>query len=153
MSVYKNILIAVDVDGGAEQVLGKALALFSQQDVGLTVLNVVDFPFPIYDSVIAGGLYAPVGLRLDESTLKENRRKQLIDLLNKNSLDESLARVECGRATNVILDVVASEGIDLIIIGSHGKHGAALLLGSTATGVLHRAAVDVLAVSIHDPEA
>ena len=150
MTVYKNILIAVDVDGGAEQVLDKALALFSQQDVNITVLNVVDFPFPIYDSVIAGGLYAPVGLSLDEGTIKENRRKELIELLAKHSLDASLAHVECGRAINVILDVAASENADLIVIGSHGKHGAALLLGSTANGVLHRATVDVLAVSIHE---
>ena len=35
-----------------------------------------------------------------------------------------------------------------IVVGSHGRHGLALLLGSTASGVLHGAKCDVLAVRI-----
>ena len=37
---------------------------------------------------------------------------------------------------------------DVIVVGSHGKHGLALLLGSTANGVLHGANRDVLAVRV-----
>ena len=37
---------------------------------------------------------------------------------------------------------------DLIVVGSHGRHGIALLLGSTANGVLHGAPCDVLAVRV-----
>ena len=37
---------------------------------------------------------------------------------------------------------------DLIVVGSHGRHGLALLLGSTASGVLHGAPCDVLAVRV-----
>ncbi len=44
---------------------------------------------------------------------------------------------------------VAEElGADLIVVGSHGRHGLALLLGSTANGVLHGATTDVLAVRV-----
>ncbi|MEO1899758.1 MAG: universal stress protein, partial [Methylococcales bacterium] len=39
---------------------------------------------------------------------------------------------------------------DLIVVGSHGRHGLALLLGSTANGVLHHAVCDVLAVRLSD---
>ncbi|BBI62758.1 hypothetical protein HSBAA_40640 [Vreelandella sulfidaeris] len=39
-------------------------------------------------------------------------------------------------------------GVDLIVVGSHGRHGFALLLGSTSTGVLHGAQCDVLAVRV-----
>jgi len=41
-------------------------------------------------------------------------------------------------------------GADLIVVGSHGRHGLALLLGSTANGVLHGAPCDVLAVRVGD---
>ena len=38
--------------------------------------------------------------------------------------------------------------VDLIVVGSHGRHGLALIFGSTANGVLHGACCDVLAVRI-----
>jgi universal stress protein A len=39
---------------------------------------------------------------------------------------------------------------DLVVVGSHGRHGLALLLGSTANDVLHGAQCDVLAVRLQD---
>jgi len=38
------------------------------------------------------------------------------------------------------------------VVGSHGRHGLALLLGSTANGVLHGASCDVLAVRVGNNE-
>jgi len=38
--------------------------------------------------------------------------------------------------------------VDLIVVGSHGRHGISLILGSTATGVLHGSHCDVLAVRV-----
>ena len=38
--------------------------------------------------------------------------------------------------------------VDLIVVGSHGRYGLALLMGSTANGVLHGASCDVLAVRV-----
>jgi len=35
-----------------------------------------------------------------------------------------------------------------IVVGSHGRHGLALLLGSTANDILHGAPCDVLAVRL-----
>jgi len=43
---------------------------------------------------------------------------------------------------------------DLIVIGSHGRHGLpSVLLGSTANGVLHGAPCDVLTVRIGEEPA
>jgi universal stress protein A len=39
---------------------------------------------------------------------------------------------------------------DLIVLGTHGRSGIRLLLGSTANAVLHGAKQDVLAVRIHN---
>jgi len=49
-----------------------------------------------------------------------------------------------------IIKIAEENNVDLIIVGSHGRHGLALLLGSTANGVLHHAKCDVLAVRIKD---
>ena len=37
---------------------------------------------------------------------------------------------------------------DLVVVGTHGRHGFALLLGSTANAVLHGAKSDILAVRV-----
>ncbi len=44
------------------------------------------------------------------------------------------------------------EGADLIIVGSHGRKGFALLLGSTSNSVLHGASCDVLAVRVAESD-
>lgn len=49
-----------------------------------------------------------------------------------------------------IVRVAEERQVDLIVVGSHGRHGLALLLGSTANGVLHHAKCDVLAVRLAD---
>jgi universal stress protein A len=53
-----------------------------------------------------------------------------------------------GRPESEIQRTAQSVGADVIVVGSHGRHGLALLLGSTANGVLHGASCDVLAVRV-----
>ena len=40
--------------------------------------------------------------------------------------------------------------VDLIVVGTHGRHGLSLVFGSTANGVLHGCCCDVLAVRIKE---
>ena len=47
-----------------------------------------------------------------------------------------------------IFEVAHKQAVNPIAIGGHGRHGLALLLGSTANAVLHGATCDVLAVRI-----
>lgn len=53
-----------------------------------------------------------------------------------------------GEPKQEIVRIAEQENVDLIVVGSHGRHGLALLLGSTANGVLHYAKCDVLAVRL-----
>lgn len=55
-----------------------------------------------------------------------------------------------GAAKHEIVEFARRDGVDLIVIGSHGLHGPAVLLGSTTDGVLHRAPCDVLLVRVRD---
>ena len=50
----------------------------------------------------------------------------------------------------VILAEAQAINADLIIVGSHGRHGVSLILGSTANAILHGAQCDVLAVRVPD---
>jgi universal stress protein A len=56
--------------------------------------------------------------------------------------------VEIGPTKTKILKTAEEVGADLIICGSHGRHGLSLLLGSTANAILHGAKCDVLTVRL-----
>ena len=53
-----------------------------------------------------------------------------------------------GNPAYEIKGFASAKGADLIVIGSHGRHGVGRMLGSTANGVLHDAPCDVLAVRV-----
>jgi universal stress protein A len=57
-----------------------------------------------------------------------------------------------GRPETEIHHVAEEIGADLVVVGSHGRHGLSLLMGSTANGVLHGAKCDVLAVRVQSPK-
>ncbi|WP_339891630.1 universal stress protein, partial [Neptuniibacter pectenicola] len=59
-------------------------------------------------------------------------------------------QVATGQTESEIHRIAKELEIDLIIVGSHGRHGIALLLGSTANGILHGATCDVLAIRIKE---
>ena len=55
-----------------------------------------------------------------------------------------------GEPQQEITQLAAQEQIDLIVVGSHGRHGLAILMGSTAKDVLYHAECDVLAIHLKD---
>jgi len=77
-------------------------------------------------------------------------KKRLANLAEKLNITEDCQWMETGSPKLEIIRVAEENKVDLIVVGSHGRHGFALLLGSTANGVLHHALCDVLAVRLHD---
>jgi universal stress protein A len=92
-------------------------------------------------------LIAPLSVDV-EKQLVENARRQLEEYATRVGLAECQRRVEMGSAKLEILRVAEEAGVDLIVVGRHGRHGLARLLGSTASAVVHAASCDVLAVKI-----
>jgi universal stress protein A len=75
-------------------------------------------------------------------------KTKLTALAKDLNVDEADLRLETGSPKQEIIRIAEEIQADLIVLGSHGRHGLALLLGSTANGVLHYAGCDVLAVRI-----
>jgi universal stress protein A len=71
-------------------------------------------------------------------------------LVEEVGLSRSLITIDFGRAVDVIVDKAESDQTELIVIGSHGRHGIKALLGSTTNGVLHHANCDVLSVRVRE---
>jgi len=82
--------------------------------------------------------------------LMAGAKKRLTKLAEKLAVTEDRLWLEMGSPKTEIIRVAEENKVDLIVVGSHGRHGLALLLGSTANGVLHHATCDVLAVRLQE---
>lgn len=79
-----------------------------------------------------------------------NAKQRLADIGRDQDIAEENQHLLQGHPARAIHHVAQEEDVDLIVVGSHGRHGLGLLLGSTANGVLHGASCDVLAVRLPD---
>jgi universal stress protein A len=95
------------------------------------------------------GMDATVDLDLT-SEMMAAAKKQLTHLAQQLDVPDDRLWVELGSPKFEINRVAEENQVDLIVVGSHGRHGLALLLGSTSNGVLHHAKCDVLAVRLKD---
>lgn len=146
MDSYKHILLAVDFFDKNQVVADRAKDLAERYQARLSIVHVVD-TLPITDP--AYELLMPFDMDLTAEFLAAAKSK-LNALAKKLNVPESDLRLETGSPKHEIIRVAEDLKADLIVIGSHGRHGLALLLGSTANSVLHHAACDVLAVRLQD---
>lgn len=144
MSGYRHVLLALDFGPEQAQLLDKAQSLASLHQATLTLIHVVEYMGPAY----ATDMPLPDDLEI-EKLLLEKAGEELADLAKAMAPLAVETRVEIGVAKHEITRVAKDIGVDLIVVGSHGRHGLQLLLGSTANGVLHLAGCDVLAVRVN----
>ena len=146
MDSYKHILLAVDFYENNNAVVNRAQDLVNKYQGKLSIIHVVD-NMPIADT----GYGADIPFNIDLTTeLMASAKKSLIKMGEKLAVTEDRQWLEMGSPKLEIIRVANENGVDLIVVGSHGRHGLALLLGSTANGVLHHATCDVLAVRLQD---
>lgn len=145
MGAYKHILLAVDFDQ-VEIIADKAKMLAESYKATLSLIHVVD-NMPIPDA----GYGLETGLEADlTGEMIVAAEKQLFGLAQILGVKEDRIWVELGSPKLEITRIAEENQMDLIVVGSHGRHGLALLLGSTSNGVLHHAKCDVLAVRLTD---
>ncbi|MBT8139181.1 MAG: universal stress protein [Gammaproteobacteria bacterium] len=142
MSEYKKVLVALDVCEDNNDIIARAARLAGDA-ASLRLLHMVE---PIYyPENYMGGL----SIDLQEKSI-EFARQELHDAAKKYGIPDSNCHVNVGKASSGVHTFAKERDCDLVVIGSHGKHGLQLLLGSTATAILHGASCDVLAVRIVD---
>jgi len=146
MESYKHILLAADFSEHGETVAERAKELSERYQAKLSIVHVMD-NLLITDA--AYGSTIPFDLDLT-AELMASAKKRLANLADKLDIAENCRWMETGSPKLEIIRVAEENQVDLIVVGSHGRHGFALLLGSTANGVLHHALCDVLAVRLHD---
>jgi len=143
MKPYEHILVAVDFLPGSEDIGQRATELMKHYGARLSLIHVVEY-LPV---TLDNELIAPLSMDV-EKQLVANAQRQLEEYAARVGLTECRRYVEMGSAKLEILRVAEEAGVDLIVVGRHGRHGLARLLGSTASAVLHTASCDVLAVKL-----
>ncbi|QSA98598.1 universal stress protein [Methylococcus sp. EFPC2] len=148
MENYRHILLALDFSEHHPKVAERALDLAHKHEAKLSLIHVVE-NLPIGDT--SYGPIVPFDLDLTEQMV-ESARQRLNQLAVSLQLPKENVYVEIGSPKAEIVRVAEENGVDLIVVGSHGRHGIALLLGSTAGSVIHHAKCDVLAVRLRADE-
>ena len=142
MTPYNKILVAVDLTDECGKIVERAKQIAAASDASLHLVHVVE---PI--SFAYGG-----DIPLDIASIQEQILEQAKLHLNKFSsefeINKDYQHVLVGRPAIEMRTLAEEEDANLIVVGSHGRHGLALLLGSTANGILHGAPCDVLAVRV-----
>ena len=142
MSIYQNILVAIDLNQEAKKVVQKAHHLSLQSGAKLTLIHVTE---PL--SYAYGG-DIPMDLTVMQTQLHEDAEVRMNNFVKQQELSNVDQLLVSGHIETEVHRVAIELSTDLIVVGSHGRHGLALLLGSTSNGILHGATCDVLAVRI-----
>jgi nucleotide-binding universal stress UspA family protein len=146
MPLFKNILVPTDYGPAAERAADFAAELAKQFHARLTLLHSWEVPLPAYAESIT--------LPLDE--MEEGARKALE--IEASRVRASFPEVETllvpGLTWRTIIDAVKERGFDLVVIGTHGRHGVVrLVLGSVAEKVVRASPVPVLTVRADERDA
>ena len=144
MSDYKNILVAIDFESDYEHIIGKALNIAqSVKDLSLVHITLPSIYIQPY-------LYGMQEGILDDSDITGNARKKLETIADKFGINKDNIHVKFGDVANEIRQIATEIDADLIVIGTHGRSGFKLLLGSTTNALLHGVQHDVLAIRIKE---
>lgn len=144
MNDYQHVLFATDFSPEAVQVGERAKDIARRYKAKLSLIHVVEEV-----NISAGYELMPLVPELPDEAMVREAHDGLERLAEKLGLTEAEKWVVTAASTQEgVLRTATEKNVDLIVVGSHGRHGLALLLGSTANAVLHGAPCDVLAIRI-----
>ena len=142
MSQYKRIIAAIDLSDESDAVLQRACEVAQQNSAELSLVHVVEIISYAY------GGEMPVDIADIQTQVENHAERRIKEIADKLDYPITQTLVAPGNTGSEIHSVAQQLDADLIVIGSHGRHGISLLLGSTANGVLHGANCDILAVRL-----
>lgn len=144
MSTYQHVVVAIDLSRESSEVISKATALAA--GAKLSLMHVIE---PL---TFAYGGDIPMDLSEVQEQLQNQAKGKLLGLAEEHGISAESCTVVVGQPASEIHRLADEKESDLIVVGSHGRSGLALLLGSTSNGVLHGANCDVLAVRVDASE-
>lgn len=148
MAKYKRVLLAVDLASDSEHIIDKATDIVRDNGAELLLVHVNE---PVVTAYQAGGMagWSTQIVSLDEQ-IRKIAEERMDALATRLGIPADNCFLPYGKASTEIKRVAEDQDVDLIVMGTHARHGIGLMLGSTANGVLHGVTCDVLAVRAQD---
>jgi nucleotide-binding universal stress UspA family protein len=142
---YKKILVPLDGSGWAKRAIPHACDIASANNAELILLHVFKPPTAEYaDSVALAGGESQI------QQLREQIKQDLIGVRTELRAESFKVRthvIEGSGVANLICDYVRDEGIDLVVMSTHGRSGIIrFLFGSVANQVMQCTKVPVLLI-------
>ncbi len=146
MPLYQKTIVAIDPCVESNDLIEKAISITTDKN-NITLVHVMEIM-----CALPTAPYAPVVLDTSqiESQVKNSAMEHLKALTEKHSLQPNAFKILSGSTAAAIKAHAEDNNCDAIIIGSHGRHGLGLLLGSTSSGVIHGCTCDVLVVRLKE---
>ena len=146
MTNYKRILLAVDLNEKDDSVVSeKAITLAKSTGAEISLIHVVE---PIFNYGIPPGSELKVSEW--EQELEATAKEQLKKTGKKLSVATERQYLGVGQIRQQILNTADKIKADMIVVGTHSRHGLnKLIMGDTAEDMLQSAKCDVLAVHIN----
>jgi universal stress protein A len=147
---YKHLLLAVDFAPDSEPVIERAMhlrALYGARLSLVHVLEVVPYAVELMPMSSPGDMILPDDFAL-ENQLIEVARDQMEKLAERLTVPPEDRHIQVGPTERAIRAAAEELGADLVILGSHGRHGIKALLGSTVKSLVQGLSCDLLCVRI-----
>jgi nucleotide-binding universal stress UspA family protein len=130
------ILVPTDFSTASDAALPHAEALARQKSASLLILHVEEPPLAYGAGELYYGLPEPSSERI---------LKMLEEVKPTDPSVPFTHRLTMGDPAGEIVRIAAEEGVDMIVLGTHGRSGISrMLMGSVAEGVVRRASCPVL---------
>ena len=139
--IVQHVLVPLDFSATADQALAYAIAFTIPLQARLTLLDVLHIP-PL---TLEEGAIAMSGTYLEDLETEAHHLLQAsLAQVQRAGLQGDCLLVQ-GTPTQAIVDTAGAQGVDLIIMGTHGRTGLShVLLGSVAEHVVRAAPCPVL---------
>ena len=144
MTIIKNILVPVDFSAASSNALEIAIGMAQAFDAELTLLHAWELPvypymeFLLSSSELSSAIERGATQRL-ESTLQAVRAR----------VPRSRSQLMMGVVWQKIIEAIDELKPDLVIMGTHGRHGVShALLGSVAEKIVRLSPVPVLTARV-----
>ncbi|HME81583.1 MAG TPA: universal stress protein [Candidatus Eremiobacteraceae bacterium] len=144
MSVFTSLLVPIDGSEPSDAACALAIALATDQKASVMFVNVVETD-KILASVMPGQGYSDPAPAIDAMRAAGKDMLKSAEGKAQGAGVKARSQLIEGDCVPCIVNAVVGAGIDLIVIGSHGRGGLTrLVLGSVAEGVLRHCTVPVL---------